>query len=103
MNESGKISRSTFFKSSGVLAGAVMAGGKIQAGGQENNMSGVPLRRLGKTDLMIPTVSLGTGPGQDVNVMKSAIAQGMNFLHTSTGYKGGRAISNVAEAIKGHG
>ena len=101
MNESGKISRSTFFKSSGVLAGAVMAGGKVQAVAEENKISGVPMRRLGKTDLMIPAVSLGTGPGQDVNVMKSAIAQGMNFLHTSTGYKGGRAISNVAEAIKG--
>jgi len=59
------------------------------------------MRQLGKTNLMLPVVSLGTGPGQDVNVIKFAIAQGMNFIHTSTEYKGGVSIRNVAEAIKG--
>lgn len=102
MSDSGKLSRSEFFKSAGVLAGAtVVAGGKVQAAGEAPASKGVPLRKLGKTNLMLPAVSLGTGPGQDVNVIKFAIAQGMNFLHTSTGYKKGKAIQNVAEAIKG--
>jgi len=101
MSDSNNCSRSDFFKGAGVLAGvSVLSAGRAQAA-EEKQVSGAPLRRLGKTDLMIPAVSLGTGPGQEVNVIRSAIAQGMNFLHTSTGYKGGRAISNVAEAIKG--
>jgi len=102
MTDSSKCSRSDFFKSASLVAGAAMvAGSKAHAAEEESIPSAVPLRQLGKSDLKLPVVSLGTGPGQDVNVMKSAIAQGMTFIHTSTEYKGGRAIRNVAEAIKG--
>ena len=102
MSKSEKLSRSDFFKSAGVIAGATMVtGGAVQAAEEVPNAVGVPLRKLGQSDLNIPIISLGTGPGQEVNVMKFAISQGMNFLHTSTGYKKGMAINNVAEAIKG--
>ncbi|MEN8256224.1 MAG: aldo/keto reductase [Verrucomicrobiota bacterium] len=101
MNDSNQCSRSDFFKSAGVLAGAAAVAGSVRAAEETPPASGLEMRKLGKTDLMIPVVSLGTGPGQDVNVMKFAIAQGMNFIHTSTGYAGGSAIKNVAEAIKG--
>ncbi len=79
----------------------MLAGSKAQAAEDGSTMAGVPLRKLGKADLMLPAVSLGSGAGQDVNVIKFAIAQGMNFIHTSTQYKGGAALRNVAEAIKG--
>lgn len=103
MKNSSKCSRSDFFKSASLVAGAAVVAGSATAQGAEEKSSapGVPLRKLGKTDLKIPVVSLGTGPGQDVNVMKFAIAQGMTFLHTSTGYQNGVAIKNVGEAIKG--
>ncbi len=101
MNDSNKCSRSDFFKSAGVIAGAsVVAGSAVQAE-EKAKEPAIARRKLGKTDLMLPVVSLGTGPGQDVNVMKYAIAQGMNFIHTSTSYKKGVAIENVAQAIKG--
>jgi predicted aldo/keto reductase-like oxidoreductase len=102
MKDSNQCSRSDFFKGAGVVAGAAaLSAGEAQAADPKPNPSGPELRRLGKTDLKIPVISLGTGPGQDVNVMKFAVAQGMNFIHTSVGYKKGRAISNLAEAIKG--
>jgi predicted aldo/keto reductase-like oxidoreductase len=102
MKDSSKCSRSDFFKSASLVAGAaVVAGGKAQAAEEKPKESGVPLRQLGKADLKLPVVSLGTSPGQDPNVIKFAIAQGMNFIHTSTQYKGGVSIRNVAEAIKG--
>ncbi len=102
MNSSNQYSRSDFFKSAGVMAGAAaMAGTGAQAAEGMPRESGPELRQLGKTDLRIPVVSLGTAPAQDVNVMKFAIAQGMTFIHTSTSYKKGVAIKNVAEAIKG--
>jgi len=102
MNDSNQCSRSDFFKGAGIVAGAVaMTGSGAQAAEESPPESGVELRQLGKTDLKIPVVSLGTAPSQDVNVMKFAIAQGMTFIHTCRGYKKGNAIKNVAEAIKG--
>ncbi len=100
MNEAGRCSRSGFFKTAGLAAGAaVVAGGRVQAA--ETAAAGPARRRLGRSGLELPVVSLGTGSAQDVNVIKFAIAQGMDFIHTSTTYKEGRAIRNVAEAIKG--
>ncbi len=102
MNDSNKCSRSDFFKGAGVVAGAtVLAGRPAQAAESAPKETGVALRKLGKTDLMLPVVSLGSGPGQEVNVMKFAIAQGMTFIHNSTTYKGGRSTDNVAKAIQG--
>ncbi len=97
-----QVSRRDFFKSAGVLAGAAAwVGAGAHTVEAAEKPSGLPLRRLGKTDLMIPPISLGTGPGQDVNVMKYAITQGLNFIHTSVNYKNGVAADHVAEAIKG--
>lgn len=84
------------------MAGAAaMAGTCAQAAEGSPQESGPELRQMGKADLKLPVVSLGTGSGLDVNIVKFAIAQGMNFIHTSTNYKKGVAIRNVAEAIKG--
>lgn len=102
MNNAGQVSRRNFFKQAGVLAGtAAVAGSGVHRAEAAGVSGGPATRQLGKTKLKIPVVSLGTGPGQDVNVMKYAIARGMNFIHTSVTYKGGRAIQNVAQAIKG--
>jgi predicted aldo/keto reductase-like oxidoreductase len=102
MKKTDQVSRRDFFKQAGVLAGAVaVAGagaGRAEAAGP---IGGITLRRLGKTELKVPVISLGSGPGQEVNVMKYAISQGLNFIHTSVGYKKGQAIKNVAQAIKG--
>jgi predicted aldo/keto reductase-like oxidoreductase len=101
-SEAGQVSRRTFFKQAGVLAGAAaVAGagaGKVEAAEAHG---GPAVRRLGKTNLNIPVISLGTGVGQEVNVMKYAIAQGMNFIHTSVTYKKGKSVKNLAQAIKG--
>ncbi len=102
MKNTEQVSRRDFFKGAGVLAGAaLLAGAAAQTAEAAPETSDIKVRKLGKTDLMIPSISIGTGPGQDVNVMKYAIRQGMNFIHTSVGYKKGVAIDHVAEAIKG--
>ncbi len=100
MNDSNKYSRSEFFKGAGVIAGAAAISGS-EAQAAEAKPSGPELRKVGDTDIMVPSISLGTSPGQDVNVMKFAISQGMNYIHTSLGYKGGRSVQNIAKAIKG--
>lgn len=60
----------------------------------------VPRRKLGKSGLAVSVISVGTGAGQSVNVLRYCLSKGINFIHTSTGYALGRAIRNVAQAIK---
>ena len=99
MNALKKCSRSDFFKQASLVAGAAIAVENSAYAAEE--VPGVPVRRMGKTDLQLPMVSLGTSVGQDVNVMKFAISKGMTFIHLSATYKGGKSIKNLAEAIKG--
>ncbi|MCX7847337.1 MAG: aldo/keto reductase [bacterium] len=61
----------------------------------------VPRRVLGKSQLTVPVISVGTGAGQSVAVLRYCLSQGINLIHTSTGYAAGRAIRNVGQAIKG--
>ncbi len=61
----------------------------------------VARRTLGKSGLDVSVISIGTGGGQAPNLLRYCISKGVNFIHTSTGYKGGSAIKNVGEAIKG--
>jgi predicted aldo/keto reductase-like oxidoreductase len=94
-------SRRVFLKAFGALAGAAALGGASRAGARAAPESDgrAPRRRLGKTDLRLSAISIGTGPGQEPNVLRFAMAQGVNFIHTSVGYKGGQAIRRVAEAV----
>jgi len=104
MTKQNGYSRRDFFKGASVLAGAAALGGMgaPTVGAAAETAADIPRRKLGKTDLMVSAVSLGSGgDNSDINVIKYAISQGVNFIHTSTGYKKGVAIQNVAEAIKG--
>lgn len=104
------VSRRQFLGSAGLAALGVALPGTA-AGALTNTISkikpapaappAVPRRVLGKSGLNVPVISVGTGGGQSVNVLKYCISKGVNFIHTSTGYAGGRAILNVANAIKG--
>ena len=59
------------------------------------------LNKLGKTDLLLSAISIGTGSGPPTQVIKYAVKNGINFIHTAVNYAGGKAITKVAEAIKG--
>jgi predicted aldo/keto reductase-like oxidoreductase len=58
----------------------------------------VELRKLGKTDMNISVISIGT-IGTSENVVRYALDNGLNFIHTSLHY--GKAINEVGKAIKG--
>lgn len=115
MKKTTSLDRRTFLKTAGIAAAAVAvptvlhakvtnATKKVPAppkAPEKPTPKELPRVKLGGTDLMLTVMSLGTGPGQDVNVMKFALKKGINFFHTSTSYAGGRAIRNVADTIKG--
>ncbi len=58
-------------------------------------------RMLGRTGLKVSVISLGTVSTR-TNVIKYALRRGINFIHTSLGYSGGKSIRTVGQAIKGH-
>jgi hypothetical protein len=60
--------------------------------------SPVELRTLGRTGLKVSVISVGT-IGTSENVVRYALDQGINFIHTSMNY--GKAIYEVAKGIKG--
>jgi predicted aldo/keto reductase-like oxidoreductase len=108
------VSRREFLTTSSLLAltaavpasAAVILKSKTAAPGEPVAAStpataGLATQALGRTGLPVSVISLGTGPGQAPNVIRYAVSKGINFIHTSTGYAGGKAIKNVGTAIKG--
>jgi len=62
--------------------------------------SPVELRTLGKTGLKISVISCGS-IGTSENVVRYAMDHGINFIHTSYDYNGGKSIREVGKALKG--
>jgi len=101
------VSRREFLTSGGLLAlAAVVPAGAAAALSNRATKASAPAtpalaqRALGSTGLPVSVVSLGTGPGQAPAVIRYAVSKGVNFIHTSTDYAGGKAIKNLASAIK---
>jgi len=116
MNTQKQISRRGFLRAAGLIAAGTVAGTSVaktlsskktkeikkeKSETKQKVTEKLQLRQLGKTDLKLSVVSVGTGGGQSPQVLKYAMKNGINFIHTSTGYAGGKAIKNVAKAIKG--
>lgn len=66
----------------------------------ESEKSSFPYRVLGRTGLKISVISFGTIHTES-SVIRYGISRGINFIHTSLGYSGGRSIREVAKAIRG--
>ena len=116
MNVQKNVNRRGFLRTAGLIAAGAVTGTAVaetlsakktnkikkEKSGEKQKITGkLQLRKLGKTNLNLSVVSIGTGAGQSSQVLKYAIKNGINFIHTSTGYAGGKAIKNVAKAIKG--
>ncbi len=65
-------------------------------------------RKLGRTGLKVSTICLGTmnygdpvSETEAINIMKNAIAAGVNFLDTADVYAGKKAEESIGKALKG--
>lgn len=105
MSKRNGISRRSFFKTAGVAVGMGSVAGMVPAeqkvSSNSDSLGDLKKRILPGTDLNLSEISMGTGGGPPANVIRYAMSKGLNFIHTSTRYKGGKSIQNVAEAIKG--
>jgi len=94
-----RFSRRDFVRTA--AASAVLAGAaKGIAFAQDDEPRPIPRRKFERIDLEVPIMSVGTISTTDPAVLWRGLEWGMNFVHTSPGYSGGRAIRTVAEAIK---
>ena len=116
MKTKSQMNRRGFLRAAGLIAAGTVAGTSIakkvspkepkkEISKEKTEPIKIPkklqLKKLGKTDLNISVVSVGTAGKQTSQVLSYAMKKGINFIHTSMNYAGGNAIKNVAKAIKG--
>jgi len=60
----------------------------------------LPTRKLGRTNLLVTTISFGGIYIRDPRLLDAAIDKGINLVHTSPGYVRGRGIGMFGEVMK---
>lgn len=89
-----KMSRREFIADAMTL-GALATSGALFAGEQK-----LATRVLGRTKLKVTVVSFGGLRLENPDVLSMAIDRGINLIHTSPGYAGGRSIRAFGEVMK---
>lgn len=97
--------RRTFIKTmagSAVALGSSLAG---LAGGDRTaparlEKSGMLYRRLGRTDLQVSEISLGSSPLPDGNLLRTLIDRGINYIDTSHNYDNGNSERQIGRLLK---
>jgi len=59
-------------------------------------------RRLGRTNLEISDISYGSSRTTDPEVVRHALARGINYFDTAESYKSGSSEESIGEALAGH-
>jgi len=59
-------------------------------------------RRLGRTNLEISDISYGSSRTTDPDVVRHALARGINYFDTAEGYKSGASEESFGVALAGH-
>ena len=103
-----KINRRNFLKAAGAAAGLAPALGEI-AGANESSAAEktqkpkypqVPRRKLGKTGVEVPCLSLGTNRLVDSQVLlRGALRWGINFWDTAHSYTGGNSELTIGKLL----
>jgi predicted aldo/keto reductase-like oxidoreductase len=100
------LSRRKFLSGTGVLALAPMALNRFEltASAAAAPTSGTVIKRkLGKTDIEIPIVSMGVMNADNPAVLQESYKLGVRFFDTAAGYQGGRNEEMVGKVIKDMG
>jgi len=101
-----KIQRREFLKTSfaGVCGAAVAPGSwtsSLTGSGQKAAVPALPGRTLGKTGIVTPLISMGTGDVSSVDLIKMGYDAGIKLFFSATYYGQGNNERLVGEALKG--
>ena len=79
------------------LAGLFGAG---QAAPARLEKDGMSYRRLGRTDLLVSEISLGSSPLPDPILLRALVDRGINYIDTSHNYDNGNAERQIGRLLK---
>jgi len=101
------ISRREFMRQAGIGAAALAVASSTPLKGAlaSTVKNGMAYRRLGRTGLEISEITIGCGginPSK-ANILRAALAQGINYIDTSSGYGKGQSEFAIGEAVKAMG
>ncbi len=90
------------------LAATVTAGRLVYAGGKtehafpvdKNDTPSLITRRLGKTDMVVPVVSMGVMRADNPALVRAALDKGIRLLDTAHTYQGGRNEEMLGKILK---
>ncbi len=82
------------------LAAASLAAGAGRAGAADPGKP-APLRKLGRTGMMVTPVAFGAMNTGEAPLVRYAVDNGINYIDTADCYMGGRNERIVGEAVKG--
>lgn len=97
-----KINRRSFFKK-GLTGAAAISLGPVTLLGTENKKSEgtkIITRKLGKTGLELPVVSMGVMNADNPNLLKAAYKSGIRHFDTAHGYQRGRNEEMCGKVLK---
>jgi len=107
--EHNKIDRRNFLKTVGAAGvGAVIASTKAMAGAnepkpgekeQEPKFPQVPRRRLGKTGVDVPCLSLGSNKLDNQIILRNTLRWGVNYWDTANSYVGGNSELEIGKFL----
>ncbi len=79
------------------LAGLFGAGQAVPARLEKGGMT---YRRLGRTDLLVSEISLGSSPLPDPDLLRAIVDRGVNYIDTSHNYDNGNAERQIGRLLK---
>lgn len=105
MKKNRSTSRRSFLKAglAGVAGMTVMSCSSGSSEKNEDAKTKIVRRKLGKTGLQLPIVSMGTGDTNDAGLVRAALDAGVGLLATSEYYGNGRNEKMVSKVVREHG
>jgi predicted aldo/keto reductase-like oxidoreductase len=104
-----KLNRRNFLKNVGAAGlASVLVSGKVKgnpnepnapAKSQESKFPQVPRRKLGKTGVDVPCLSLGCNRLDNQIILRSALKWGINYWDTANSYVGGESELNIGKFL----
>ena len=65
-----------------------------------SDKGGMAFRRLGRTDLLVSEISLGSSPLPDPDLLRAIVDRGVNYIDTSHNYDNGNAERQIGRLLK---
>jgi predicted aldo/keto reductase-like oxidoreductase len=92
--------RTTLLGTAGTIAATGLTYAGSPSAAEEKSNDKLITRRLGKTDMVVPIVSMGVMRADNPGLVKAALGKGMKLLDTANSYQGGRNEEMLGKLLR---